>query len=68
MRVIGTGRLQDVTLVRGADEVHQQACDTDEIELTWTDEAPLNEPTYYYARVQQADGHLAWTSPVWVEM
>jgi hypothetical protein len=25
------------------------------------------EPSYYYVRVLQADGQLAWSSPIWVE-
>ncbi len=23
---------------------------------------------YYYVRVVQADGHIAWSSPVWVDV
>ena len=25
------------------------------------------EPAYYYVRLLQADGQLAWSSPIWVE-
>lgn len=27
-----------------------------------------NDSDYYYLRVTQEDGHMAWTSPIWVDM
>ncbi|MBA2738570.1 MAG: DUF3604 domain-containing protein [Nocardioidaceae bacterium] len=33
--------------------------------LTWTDTS--TEPAWYYARVFQTDGEMAWSSPVWVD-
>jgi hypothetical protein len=39
-----------------------------EIELDYTDsDAQPNEPHYYYVRVQQQDGNLAWASPMWIK-
>jgi|GEM_PF-885398 len=35
--------------------------------LEWTDPEPLNDSTWYYLRVTQEDGHMAWSSPVWVD-
>ncbi len=32
----------------------------------WTDPLPPDVTRYYYLRVRQADGHLGWSSPVWV--
>lgn len=36
---------------------------------TWTDPRPDCPPDdcYYYLRVRQADGHCAWSSPIWVD-
>jgi hypothetical protein len=31
------------------------------------DDDPLAPNTYYYLRVTQADGEMAWPSPVWVD-
>jgi hypothetical protein len=36
-----------------------------EAELTFTDREPLEGRSYYYVRVLQADGEIAWSSPVW---
>jgi len=33
--------------------------------LSWTDERP--GPAWYYVRVFQTDGEMAWSSPVWVD-
>ena len=30
-----------------------------------TDAEPLAEGCYYYVRVTQVDGEMAWSSPVW---
>jgi len=34
-------------------------------ELTFVDRDPLPGRSYYYVRVIQADGEIAWSSPVW---
>jgi len=36
--------------------------------LQWTDDAPLTASTWYYVRVIQSDNHLAWSSPIWVDL
>lgn len=35
-------------------------------EISFQDADPVNAPTYYYARVRQPDGHMAWSSPIWL--
>jgi hypothetical protein len=37
------------------------------VSFHWPDPAPVNEPTYYYLRVRQRDGQVAWSSPVWIK-
>jgi hypothetical protein len=34
---------------------------------TWTDPGPTAGVHYYYVRVRQADGQLAWASPLWID-
>ena len=36
-------------------------------DVTLTDPAPPEGPNWYYARISQVNGQMAWTSPVWVE-
>lgn len=35
------------------------------IELEFDDVDPIMKNTYYYFRITQEDGHLAWASPIW---
>ena len=35
-------------------------------QFTFTDRAPLPGQSYYYVRVMQKDGEIAWSSPVWL--
>ena len=34
--------------------------------VTWTDPEPLRGEHYYYLRVVQADGQMAWSGPIWL--
>jgi hypothetical protein len=37
------------------------------VKLRWTDmDAAAGKTSYYYVRVEQADGNLAWGSPMWI--
>jgi hypothetical protein len=38
------------------------------LDLTWTDPAPREGvASFYYVRVFQVDGEMAWSSPIWVD-
>ena len=38
-----------------------------EAKVRWEDEAQVpSEPDWYYVRVTQANGQIAWSSPIWV--
>ena len=64
--VSGTALLKRVTLVRN--ETNYQIWETDKrgFKSEFTDAAPLAGENRYYLRVEQADGNMAWSSPVWV--
>jgi hypothetical protein len=71
--VIGTAPLATVEVLRNSEVVHtwkpKEA--TTEAKFAWTDPAPLRaakEPSYYYVRVTQTDGQMAWSSPMWVRV
>ncbi len=37
------------------------------LQRTFTDnEAEPGKTSYYYVRIEQADGNLAWASPMWI--
>ena len=37
-----------------------------EATIEFLDQEPIQEPSYYYLRVIQEDGEIAWSSPVWL--
>ena len=37
---------------------------TDRVDLAWRDDE--DQPAFYYARVFQIDGEMAWSSPIWM--
>ena len=42
--------------------------DSEDFQLEWEDAADLTGNTYYYVRVIQVDGEMAWSSPIWVDV
>jgi hypothetical protein len=66
--VAGTATVTRVDVVRDNEDVHTVRPDATECALTWTDESPLPpRGGFYYLRVTQSDGHMAFASPVWVD-
>ncbi len=65
--VDGTAAIKRVTLVRNEQNHEQWEPNTKTFEQTFTDEAPVAGENRYYLRVEQSDGNMAWSSPVWVQ-
>ena len=38
------------------------------VEFRWTDFDPRPGVSWYYVRVLQSDGQVAWASPIWVRI
>jgi len=74
----GMAPIKSVEIVRNNQDVHAREGDSPDVAFEWTDEEPLDEVnlpptlycdrpfTFYYLRVTQADGEMAWASPIWV--
>ena len=67
VHVIGTKGLKTVEVVKDSKVVAELKCTGRECKETWTDPNPSDGVHYYYVRVRQTDGELAWTSPMWIE-
>ena len=79
VRVHGTAAIARVEIVRNNQDVYVYRGEGPDVLFTWQDRTPLaaiNLPparwsatpfTFYYLRVTQADGEMAWASPVWIE-
>jgi hypothetical protein len=67
IKVHGTAAVARVVILRDSKDLHVQEPKQREVTLTFTDmQAPLGKTSYYYVRIEQADGNLAWASPMWI--
>jgi len=65
-KVDGTADISQVTLVRNEENYQQWKPLAKKFEQSFEDESPVAGENRYYLRVEQADGNMAWSSPVWV--
>ncbi len=68
--VKGTAPISRVTLVRNEEDyrVFEPEASSHEFAKTFVDEMPAAGEYRYYVRVEQVDGNMGWTSPVWVTL
>lgn len=79
--VVGTTPLKEVLLIRNGEPLHSfPLVKQEKLEFTFDDPESLYDialtPSpdeervpfiYYYLRIEQSDGHVAWTSPIWID-
>jgi len=74
----GTSEITEITIIRNGQPLHVFHPKTTHYEFVFDDSEPLakiilsspdDRPlfAYYYVRVVQADGHIAWGSPIWID-
>jgi hypothetical protein len=66
--VLGTGPLERVDLIKNGAVVHTEQPQGSDLRFQWEDPVPekSGQADYYYVRVLQRDGQMAWASPIWV--
>ncbi|MBV9123863.1 MAG: hypothetical protein JO112_10940 [Planctomycetes bacterium] len=67
IHVIGTGPLDRVEILRDSEVVESFQPGRQEYHGTWTDPKPAAGVHYYYVRVLQKGGQMAWGSPMWID-
>jgi hypothetical protein len=76
--VIGTDKIKEITVIRNGTAIHSFHPHEYKMDFTYDDSALLadvvikpqgekNPFAYYYLRVVQEDGHIAWSSPIWID-
>ena len=75
VRCAGTYPLCRLVIVRNGVDVFTQPFDEMTAEVVWEDDRALSESVdpgvggvYYYAKLYQQDGNVAWTSPIWLTL
>jgi hypothetical protein len=67
IQTTGTAPIDVVVILRDSKVVETLKPTGNEYKGKWTDPKPEAGEHYYYVRVQQKDGQLAWASPLWIE-
>jgi len=67
IHVIGTNTLARIDILKDSEVVEMLRPGGQEYRGTWADPKPARGVHYYYVRVRQSDGELAWSSPMWVD-
>ncbi len=65
-RVEGTGPIARVVLVKNNNVIYAAPGTAPQLRFTFTDRDAASGESYYYLRVEQQDGQLGWSSPIWV--
>lgn len=65
-RVLGTAPIERLEVVSDGNTVLTQPSDGRIAEFTETLSLMGDKASYFYLRVTQSDGHVAWSSPIWV--
>ena len=66
VRVLGTGRIARVQVIKNGKYIHKSEPNTKDLSVEFMDGEAQPGMNYYYIRVEQADGQLAWSSPIWI--
>ena len=64
--VRGTGPIASITLVKNNLVIYTKPGEGPEMNFTYTDADAKPGDAYYYVRVEQKNGQLGWSSPIWV--
>lgn len=66
VKVCGTNELMAVEVLRGRQMIYVHSAYDAKCQFEFMDEPEPGDANYYYVRVLQADGEMAWSSPIWV--
>ncbi len=66
--VRGTAPVAKVVVVRNNRYIYTAEPRQPEVKLSYRDPGAGKGTHYYYVRVEQADGQLAWSSPIWIQV
>ncbi len=67
IRAIGTDRIKQFVIVKNQEIIYTSHPNQEEYTAEYVDRNFDPGANYYYIRVVQNDGQVAWSSPIWVE-
>ncbi len=66
IHVIGTAAIRQIDIIKNNTFLHNRQNLGREVSFTFVDNEAESGESYYYVRVIQVDGEIAWSSPIWV--
>ena len=66
VRVSGTSAIKQIDLIKNHAFIYTTRPDTRQVRFDYLDKQPTAGESWYYVRVLQEDGQLAWSSPIWI--
>lgn len=66
IRALGTAPIEELQIVRSGEVIARLTPGGRDVSLEYSDDAPRPGNSFYYVRLAQEDGNLAWGSPIWV--
>jgi hypothetical protein len=66
IHVVGTANIKKIVVVKDGKEEAIEHDMSREVTVRWEDKSEDEDMNYYYVRIVQEDGELAWSSPIWV--
>lgn len=66
VRVIGTSKVRQIDVIKDNSFVYTAHPGVQEVTFSYSDPGIETGTHYYYVRVIQDDGNMAWASPIWI--
>jgi hypothetical protein len=66
VRIEGTAPIAKIDVIKNNKYVHQVSPQQKDAAFEYLDNSIEPGESYYYVRIEQGDGQLAWSSPIWV--
>jgi hypothetical protein len=65
--ISGTATLARIEVIRNNLIVYSTRGANSEMRFSWLDNHPQEGQSWYYVRLEQSDGQICWSSPIWVQ-
>ena len=66
VKILGTAPIRQIDIVKNQEFVYTRQKLPQDVTFTYEDSDKQSGENFYYVRVQQNDGNVAWSSPIWV--
>ena len=65
-KVHGVEPIRLIEIIKDGGVAWSEEFDNLDVAINWQDPESPRDEHYYYLHVVQADGHMAWSSPIWI--